>query len=561
VFEAVPTLCANAAWLASCLPAHLALCRAMKRPEEAQAALLSRLLQANANSAYGKKFGFDRLRRISDFQATVPIVSYDDLKPWVEEILEGKSQVLTTEPVLMLEKTSGSTSAAKYIPYTAALRQEFQRAVRAWIFDLYLYRPALLAGCAYWSITPLARERKVSPGGIPIGFESDTEYFNKFEQFLLRKTLATPNPVARVADLDTSIYVTLRFLLQAEFLTFVSVWNPSFLTLLFDNLQRYGERLLDDLQVGEIRPPQAFPKQQGEQLNPFLQRNPGRAQYLRGLLRSQGRMSAREIWPKLKTISCWADASAKLAIPGLRQVFDNVEIQGKGLLATEGVVSIPLTEKRGAALAVTSHFYEFVGRKGDHPKLAHELERGGQYAVLLTTGGGLWRYELGDIVRVTGFVEKTPLLEFMGKQDGVSDLCGEKLNAVFVGEVLSQLQDQGIWSGPFAMLAPVRDIPVRYTLFLEGDFSPDGLIVLLDQKLRENPHFDYCRRLGQLGGPRVFHIQRGAQATYLHRCRSLGQRIGDVKPTPLHSSLGWEEFFEGGYHSEETSSAKQGPAE
>jgi hypothetical protein len=83
----------------------------------------------------------------------------------------------------------------------------------------------------------------------------------------------------------------------------------------------------------------------------------------------------------------------------------------------------------------------------------------------------------------------------MGKQDGVSDLCGQKLNAVFAGEVLSRLQDQGTWSGPFAMLAPVRDTPVRYTLFLEGNFSPDVLTVLLDQRVRENPHYDYCRRL------------------------------------------------------------------
>src|SRR5438046_2976776 len=82
----------------------------------------------------------------------------------------GEPGVLTTEPVVMMEKTSGSAGAAKYVPYTASLRREFQEAVGAWMFDLFTRRPGLLAGAQYWSISPAARQREFTPGGLPVGF-------------------------------------------------------------------------------------------------------------------------------------------------------------------------------------------------------------------------------------------------------------------------------------------------------------------------------------------------------------------------------------------------------
>ena len=59
--------------------------------------------------------------------------------------------------------------------------------------------------------------------------------------------------------------------------------------------------------------------------------------------------------------------------------------------------------------------------------------------MILTTSGGLYRYRLKDIVRVTGFAGSVPLIKFMGKQDKVSDLFGEKLNERFVQDTFSAL--------------------------------------------------------------------------------------------------------------------------
>lgn len=544
------TICgaAQAAWLASCWAPYRSLRRGQKNPAMAQAALLDRLLRANASSAYGQKFGFGRLRTAREFQSAVPIVGYEEIRPWVERIKAGEQAVLTEEPVLMLEKTSGSSTAAKYIPYTASLRREFQRAVGAWMFDLYAHNPTLVYGTAYWAITPLARDPEITSGGLRVGFENDTEYLGAAERFLLRKILAMPEKVARVPELDTALYVTLRYLLQSESLRFISVWAPSFLTVVIEHLNNNADRLLADLHDGTLRPPATLHAAIASSLHRSLRADPPRARRLERARHENSRLRTQDVWPNLRVISCWTDASSRTAVPALRKLFPDVFIQGKGLLATEGVVSLPLVEHGACVAAATSHFYEFIEQPGATPRLLHELAVNREYSVLLTTGGGLYRYRLGDRVRVTGFAQNTPLLEFLSKEDGVSDLCGEKLSPAFVGCVLEELAGEHAYLSDFAMLAPSQQESLRYVLFLQGAASQTDLAARLDRKLTRNPHYAYCRRLGQLAAPRVFQITRDAGECYLRRCVSLGQRAGAVKTVGLHRLTGWEDFFQGDWN-------------
>jgi hypothetical protein len=536
---------AHAAWIASCWTPYRSLRRAQDNPATAQARLLERMLRANASSAYGRKFGFSQVRTAREFQSAVPIVDYDELRPWIERIKEGERTVLTEEPVLMLEKTSGSSTAAKYIPYTSSLRREFQRAVGAWMFDLHAHQPAMVCGTAYWAITPLAREPEITSGGLRVGFENDTEYLGAAERFLLGKILAVPGEVARVPELDTALYVTLRFLLQSPSLSFISVWAPSFLTILLGHLHNNAERLLADLRDGRLRPPGQLPEAIAPAFDRFLRADAARARRLEHAWRESGMLRAQDLWPNLRVISCWTDASSRPAVPALRDMFPGVDIQGKGLLATEGVVSLPLVEHGACITAATSHFYEFMEQPGTLPRLLHELETNHEYSVLLTTGGGLYRYSLGDRVRVVGFAGSTPLLEFLGKEDGVSDLCGEKLSPAFVGSVLEELAVERAYMSDFAMLAPSQQESLGYVLFLEGATSETDLAVRLDEKLARNPHYAYCRRLGQLTAPRIFQITGDAGEYYLRRCVAMGQRAGAVKAVALHRLAGWEDIFLG----------------
>ncbi len=511
-----------------------AFARVLHDPEKIQKTILFDLLGRNAATAYGQRHGFSSIRSVREYQERVPAVSYDDLAPWIERIKSGETGVLSREPTLMFEKSSGSASAAKYIPYTRSLRAQFHAALAPWITDLYRSFPGLDRGCAYWLVTPLSRQREVTPGGIPVGFDSDCDYFGSVSRWVLRQTMAVRADLARVHDLERCLCLTLRFLLRAPYLTLISVWNPSFLLLLLDHLERYGDRLARDLLSGCAATQEPgwsdFPlpphRRQGEKLLSTLRR---------------GQADPAVLWPNLRLISCWTSAQSAALVPDVQQRFPQAAIQGKGLLATEGIVSIPIERYGGCAAAVRSHFLEFFDQASGNYRQISELEEGREYSVLLTTGGGLWRYQLGDRVRMKGFAKQTPLLEFVGKDDCVCDLRGEKLNAVFVSRSLSEFES--CRHARFAMLAPSGEGTPAYVLFLESSTCEPDLATRLDHKLQENPHYAYCRRIGQLGSLRVFRVQTGAAATYMQQCEALGQRAGSVKPTPLHKWSGWEHVF------------------
>src|SRR5262249_53619828 len=157
---------------------------------------------------------------------------------------------------------------------------------------------------------------------------------------------------------------------------------------LMEALPGYWNALVADLSAGTFRPPRALPPRLRAALAPYARPRRRRAEELRSI----GPRDLVGIWPGLRLVSCWGDGHAALHRPALRRRRPGVRLQPKGLLATEACVSIPFADR--APVAARSHFFEFL--EGDSPRLAHELEEGGVYSVVVTTGGGFYRYCLED---------------------------------------------------------------------------------------------------------------------------------------------------------------------
>jgi len=98
--------------------------------------------------------------------------------------------------------------------------------------------------------------------------------------------------------------VTLRFLLQSPSLRFISVWAPSFLTILLEHLQNNVERLLTDLGEGTLRPPGSVSDEIAPALHKCLRADPARARRLEHVWREYGLLPTKEVWPNLRVISC-----------------------------------------------------------------------------------------------------------------------------------------------------------------------------------------------------------------------------------------------------------------
>jgi hypothetical protein len=335
--------------------------------------------------------------------------------------------------------------------------------------------------------------------------------------------MAVPSSVRFASDAGAFWCLTLLALLRHRDLRLISIWHPTFLSLLTDAAVGAWGDLLDAVESGECPWTDALPAAARPEWRTAPDRL--RAAELRGI----GPYEWPAWWPALQVVSCWGEQAAEPGWRALVRRLPQVLVQPKGLLATECVVTIPVGDAR--PLAVTSHFFEFMD-EGGNARLAHELEVGRCYEVVVTNGGGLWRYRLGDTVECTGHVGRTPSLRFIGRGNRVSDLRGEKLSEAFVAEVLRDL-----WTvderPSFATLRPRdRDGTAGYELLVsEGTGSSGGeLGSRLDAALAANPHYALARRLGQLAPVSVIPVDGDASREELRASRG---RLGDAKPSVL----------------------------
>jgi hypothetical protein len=517
---------ANNLWLAASLPEWMCFRHAATRVEETQRQLLSRYIKDNAETDFGQDHGFSRLRSWEEFADKVPVRPYEDFEPWISQIASGKHSVLTAEPVNLLEPSSGSSGAEKWIPYTHRLQSEFRRAVAVWISNVFIEVPALKAGRAYWSLTPPAQHDRAQESSVPIGFDEDSAYLGGLARHLVNLTLATPPQLRGVTDMDTFWRLTLLSLLKCRDLRLMSAWHPSFILLLLRYLRSHWSNLLDDLASGLSTP------------TLHIASDEARGRELAGL----GPGDATTIWPDLAMISCWGDAHAANYLPNLRAEFPGVKLQRKGIVATEAFVTLPLERHR--PLAIRSHFFEFQDENGSvHP--AWSLKNRCTYTLIVTTGGGLYRYALRDQVEVTGFYKDIPSLRFIGKVDNVSDHCGEKLNEAFVADCLAAVFTGFELTPRFAMLALDNpDSSPGYFLYIESpDELPEEFAARLEEQLRRSHHYDLCVRLGQLRPVRINRIADNAYDIYTAALVSKGMRLGDIKPAPLSRHTDWSDYF------------------
>ena len=496
--------------------------RSLRDPGAVQRRLLADTLERNAATVFGRRHRFDEIDSVAAWQRRVPLSTYDDLEPWIDRVRRGETGVLTAEPVIRLVPSSGSTAARKLIPYTRGLLREIGAAVGPWIVDLHRRRPGLARGRAYWSISPIEPQNEDIDSAVPIGFDDDSAYLGGLFQRLVDRTLAVPGDVRHLHEIDAFRRATLVHLLRARDLTLISVWHPSFLTLLLEPLARCWDELVEAVATGagSSRP------------------DPRRAAELERL----GPESPAALWPRLEIISCWTDGHAAAPAATLAEAFPGVALEPKGLIATEAFVSLPFAEHRPTA--VCSHVFEFLDDRG-RPHLVDQLADDGEYSVVVTTAGGLYRYRLQDRVKVEGYLDATPCLRFLAKEDRVSDRAGEKLAEGHVASVLERLLSASDLGVRFAMLAPDDG---GYTLYLESRRPPrPDLAVRLEASLAENPHYRHCVELGQLAPLRLFRVIRDAHHVYVEHRRCSGQRLGDVKPTALSPEGGWSGRFEGYY--------------
>src|SRR5688500_7782341 len=89
----------------------------MHHPVTAQFGVWQDLITAGQHTEFGRQYHFSKIQSLADYKQAVPVQSYDDLKPFIDRMLNGEENVLWNTPVLWFAKSSGTTSdRSKFIP-------------------------------------------------------------------------------------------------------------------------------------------------------------------------------------------------------------------------------------------------------------------------------------------------------------------------------------------------------------------------------------------------------------------------------------------------------------
>ena len=242
---------------------------------------------------------------------------------------------------------------------------------------------------------------------------------------------------------------------------------------------------------------------------------------------------------------------------GYPEFFGETPVRDVGLIASEGRMTIPIEDGTAAGvLDIRHNYFEFIPEdQGDSPQPetveSTELVEGRNYFIVLTTAGGLYRYNISDLVRCTGYYERAPMLEFLNKGAHYSSLTGEKISEHQVIGAVEEAQRAARLRLKSYLLAPVWDEPPYYALLIEEDdlaetaLAGEAFASAVERELRrQNVEYVSKRDTLRLGPVRILPIPSGSWAEFQRRrlARS-GGTVEQYKQPHLVPDLNIAESF------------------
>jgi hypothetical protein len=440
------------------------------RPQDTQDRLLLRIITRNRSTRFGGDHRFDAIHTLRDYRNQVDIGDYERLRPYMERAKNGEANTLTEEPIVMFTMTSGSTGEPKLIPVTETSRRNHRQLTRFWYYRALVDHPDLFSGKLLGVVSPAIEGR--TAGGIPFGSASGLVY--QSSPSWIQNANAAPREIAEVKDFEAKYYLTMRLALEHD-ITFLGTPNPSTILKLVESVNQNKYEIIKDICDGTITARCNLQPEMRATLAGRLRKNPARAKRLESLIKNDGTLRPKEYWPRLQLMGCWKGSTVGVRLKEFARWFAKATpLRDLGYMASEAQMTLPISDEGSAGiLAINENFYEFIpeseiGSPAPTTLTCAEIEKGASYYLVLTTPAGLYRYDINDIVRVSGFYNQTPLIEFVCKGRDVTNITGEKLHVNHVIQAMAQAQNAARMAVQhFRACADVEKS--RYSFFVELD--------------------------------------------------------------------------------------------
>jgi len=472
-----------------------------------QQRVLHRKLALNADSDFGRDHHFDRIKNYRDFAANVPVRDYEYYKPYIEQAKRGRTHALlgSRQRLLMFALTSGTTDQPKFIPVTKAFLRDYRSGWTVFGVKMFMdHRDAVLRPILQVT-SPM--DEFTTDAGTPCG--AITGLMAATQKRLVRRYYASPLEPAHIADATAKYYTIMRLAIPRD-VAFIITANPATQLRLASVADEHRDLLIRDIHDGALTHDLPIEPHIRNRLEPSLQPDPHLARRLERLVAEHDALLPRHYW-RLSFLANWIGGTLGLYLRQLPRYFGDLPVRDIGLLASEGRMSVPLTDGTAAGVLDFQHnFFEFVPAdqiESSQPDVLRsgELQIGEEYFVLLTTASGLYRYDIRDRVRVVDYLGQAPVIEFLHKGAHVSSMTGEKLTERQVVHAVQQLSQQlGLTIESF-VLAPRWADPPFYRLHVEtahlpSNLSGDRICRQLDDALSQaNIEYRSKRQTGRLG--------------------------------------------------------------
>jgi hypothetical protein len=312
--------------------------------------------------------------------------------------------------------------------------------MRTWFHHAIKDHPKLFSGKVVSLVSPAVEG--LTPCGLPFGSTSGHIYKNM--PGLVRGTYLVPYDLFEHNDYETKYTIIMRLGIGAD-VTFLATANPSSIMKMCEMADRHSDMLLKDLHDGTLSSKLDVPKALRQMIESSLRPNPNLAKQLEAARgRRAGMLLPADYWPNLHLIGCWKGGTVGAYIQRFTGWFSpegkrTIPVRDWGYLSSEARGSIPISDNGcGGVLTVGSNVYEFVAVHDleSNPEnkaawrflRADQVEVGREYYIFFSTTGGLYRYDINDVIEVTGHYQTTPIIEFRRKGRGMTNITGEKVS-------------------------------------------------------------------------------------------------------------------------------------
>ncbi|OQV20765.1 putative indole-3-acetic acid-amido synthetase GH3.1 [Hypsibius exemplaris] len=410
--------------------------RDINRLKIVQNGVLLRILKLNGKTEYGLKYKLSHVKTREDFVKAHPVTKYAHYANLVQRMTEGATNVLTKEEVLYYGATSGTTGKPSIVPQVKTMFwTQGQYVFMCLRHALNLLPSRLRYGRTMNLLYNPTRLLTKTPSGVYLG---PVSAFQRLSYSIWRRDVYTTPPMGfEIADSTAAQYVHTLFGLRHRDLARIDALFASLVYFMFRTMEQNWREMVHDIREGTLNRELKIPVEIRTELEKRLNPMPARADELEKEF-SQGfdNIGVR-IWPKLTLINSIASGSFQQYSAILREKYTKaVKIYTPWYASTEGILGYNEWPEKdgddvGFLLAVKSVFFEFMPLENSDDTepatvFAEQVEKGKEYELILTNFGGLYRYRIGDVVRVVDFHGQFPVIQYVHRSSQQLNIRGEK---------------------------------------------------------------------------------------------------------------------------------------